>query len=399
MAGFLQGDITLKIEAAGITDVGRKRAGNEDSIFFDDDMQIYVVSDGMGGHLAGEVASRIVVETLRDNMKEFIKDISEDKFVQYDDTISADANKVKTCIHLANSEVFRLSHSEEKYRGMGATISAVYIVDPILIIGNVGDSPIYLIRNGSVEMVSVLHTVMAEHAALAPKGAKPLSEKYRHMITRAMGVKEEVQPDFSEMSYFPGDTLVLCSDGLSDKASPEDIMQIALEHDSAQSACQALVDTANARGGDDNITVIVIRILGDAEETDTAGTPPAPEETQKKKEEKAAIPTLPKKKPSPSKPQKPKRPTLSRPVAVEYDTDEASFRSIIDVLNEKGFYIKTLEPISEGTELFLTFTDPETDDSFAASGRVTLRTQNGLEVEFINLTPDQEAEIKKFSKI
>jgi protein phosphatase len=397
-----QGDTDLKIETAGITDVGRKRSGNEDSLFYDDEMQIYVVSDGMGGHVAGEVASRIVVETFRDKMKEFVGDVEEKGFYNYDETLSADANKINTCIHLANKNVFETASENDGYRGMGATVSTIFIVDRMLVIGNVGDSPIYLIRDGEVELISVMHTVMAEHAALAPEGAKPLSEKYRHMITRAMGIKPEVQPDFSEMPFFPGDNIVICSDGLSDKASPEDIMEVVLQHDSVQNACQALVDMANSRGGDDNITVIVLRFHnGDEDEEDTvpsleeAETDPSFEHPSEEATDPGVLEDHPPDAPAVEKKAWPK---LSRAIAVEYDTDEASFRSMVREFDETGFFIKTLEPIPEGQELMLTITDPETDDSVMVDGRVKQRTQSGLEIEFINLTPEEKEEILAFSK-
>ncbi|MFC1815518.1 PP2C family protein-serine/threonine phosphatase [Thermodesulfobacteriota bacterium] len=247
------------IESAGITDVGMKRKGNEDALFLDDEAKLYVVADGMGGHQAGEVASGIVVDTMRDYMQRFNEDAEVEEMADFDENLSKEANRLLSSIHLANLGVNQVSHTKESYRGMGSTVSAVYFTDETLIAANVGDSPIYLVHNGTIERLSVLHTVSAEHAALDPEGAQNLGREYRHMLTRAMGVEETVEPDVSEISHFKGDTLVISSDGLSDKVSPEKILDIVTK-ERPEKACQALVDLANERGGEDNVTVIVLKV-------------------------------------------------------------------------------------------------------------------------------------------
>ncbi len=142
---------------------------------------------------------------------------------------------------------------------MGSTLSAVSFINGTLAVANVGDSPIYLIHNRGIELLSVLHTVMAEHAAVDPEGAKQLGSQFHHMLTRAMGIGEAVKPDISEISCFKGDIFVISSDGLSDKVSPQEILAV-VSKENPETACRVLVDLANERGGDDNITLIVIKV-------------------------------------------------------------------------------------------------------------------------------------------
>lgn len=248
------------IESKGISDVGKKRKGNEDAMFLDDSMNLYIVADGMGGHQAGEVASGIVVETIRNYMNQFENNSgtageSEDA----DASISRGANRLVTSIHLANRDVYGLSQKNESYEGMGSTVSAVMFTDESLIAANVGDSPIYLIHKGEIEIISVPHTVLAEQTAIDPDFAKSLAPRFAHMLTRAVGIGETIKPDVCETPFFKGDILVLSSDGLSDKVAPEEILQ-TVGREQTHKACMALVDLANERGGDDNITVIVLKV-------------------------------------------------------------------------------------------------------------------------------------------
>lgn len=248
----------IVVESAGISDVGIKRSGNEDSMFLDDEHKLYVVADGMGGHQAGEVASGLVVDTIRDYMQRFHEDDNVEELEDVNETLSKEANRLLSSVHLANLGVNKVSHTKESYRGMGATVSAVYFVDDTLIIANVGDSPIYLIHNGRIELLSVLHTVIAEQEALDPEGAKNLGREFRHMLTRAMGIQETVEPDICEIPIFKGDVVVISSDGLSDKVNPEEILDV-VKREKTDRACQTLVNMANERGGDDNVTVIVLK--------------------------------------------------------------------------------------------------------------------------------------------
>jgi protein phosphatase len=247
------------VESAGISDIGRKRNQNEDSLFFDDNMGLYVVADGMGGHLAGEVASKLVVDTIRDFIKQQKENDEPEEVLDSDNNLSKEANYLLSGIELSNQIVHQTSLKNESYHGMGSTVSAVYFTNETLIVANVGDSPIYLIRDGSIELISVLHTVFAEQTARDPEYADLLGNEFKHVLTRAMGVDDSVQVHVYETPVYKNDILVISSDGLSDKASPEEILQV-VKRKSSDKACQELVDLANERGGDDNVTTIVLKV-------------------------------------------------------------------------------------------------------------------------------------------
>ena len=249
----------IVIESAGITDRGKKRQANEDSLFLEDALGLYVVADGMGGHQAGEVASRLVVETIGDYIKNCQENVDANNPVCCDENLSKEANRLLSGIQLSNKVVHEAAQGNSSYRGMGSTVSAVYFTDGTLIAANVGDSPIYLIRDGHVKLLSVPHTVLAEQAALNPENAEKLGLEFRHVLTRAMGTEESVKADIYEIQCFKDDILVISSDGLSDKASPDEIQKL-VNGNGSDAACQRLVDLANDRGGDDNVTAIVLKV-------------------------------------------------------------------------------------------------------------------------------------------
>jgi protein phosphatase len=249
----------IVIESAGITDIGRRRKQNEDALFVDDAMRLYVVADGMGGHNAGEVASRLVVETISDYIKQDPAAHQMDDRADAIANLSKEAMRLLSGIHLSNHVVHKTSLSDASYKGMGSTISAVYFTDKTFIVANVGDSPIYLIREGKIKLLSVPHTLMAEQLELDPENAELLWSDFKHVLTRAMGVDKSVKADVSEVEFCKNDILVISSDGLSDKATPEEILELVYNRRSDK-ACQGLVDLANARGGDDNITAIVLKV-------------------------------------------------------------------------------------------------------------------------------------------
>ena len=248
----------IVIESAGITDRGKKRKANEDALFLEDSMGLYVVADGMGGHLAGEVASKMVVDTMGDYVKS-CQEKAEGDPINCNETLSKEANQLLSSIHLSNKVVHEAACDNHSYRGMGSTVSAVYFTEGTFIAANVGDSPIYLIRDGNIKLLSVPHTVVAEQTALDPANAEKLGMEFRHVLTRAMGTEEYVKADIYELQCFRDDILVISSDGLSDKASPEEIQQL-VDGNGSDAACRRLVDLANDRGGDDNITAIVLKV-------------------------------------------------------------------------------------------------------------------------------------------
>jgi protein phosphatase len=242
----------VTVESAGYSDVGKKRPSNEDCIFIDDDEGLYLVADGMGGHQAGEVASSLVVQSIRDYLGGF-RCLDGDASPR--GNLSPKAHRLLEGIEWSNRVVHQTASEHERYRGMGSTVAAVYFSDDTLIAANVGDSPIYLVRHGVVSLLSVPHTLQADlpsEAQVAFMG---------NILTRAVGPKHAVEPDICELSCFKGDQLVICSDGLSTKVTPEEISAITAAQPPGDS-CRALVQLANDRGGDDNISALVLRVTG-----------------------------------------------------------------------------------------------------------------------------------------
>ncbi|MCX8043544.1 MAG: protein phosphatase 2C domain-containing protein [Desulfobacterota bacterium] len=244
----------IQVEAAGLSDVGRIRENNEDAYLIDEVNRLYLVADGMGGHQAGEVASNLVITTFQRLLQHPLSETE-----AQDNLLSPEANRLAALIHAANKAVYEKSLERDEYRGMGSTLAAVYYTDATFIVANVGDSPVYLVRGRSIEPLSVTHTVAAEFGATHPERLHQLPEKVQHMLTRAIGIGPEIVPDICELQGFKGDIIVLCSDGLSNKVSLEEIAEIAGAEPPA-AACRRLVTLANQRGGEDNITVIILKI-------------------------------------------------------------------------------------------------------------------------------------------
>jgi protein phosphatase len=213
----------------------------------------------MGGHRAGEVASQLVVKTMGEYVKSSMGNSDRRQAHDFDETLSHEANRLLSSIHMSNQVVQEASLENKSYRGMGSTVSAVYFTDSTLIAANVGDSPIYLVRDGKIKLLSVPHTFLAEQKALNPENAEKLGMEFRHVLTRAVGTERSVKADICEIQCFRDDIIIISSDGLNDRVSPEEIREI-VRNIIPQAACQNLVNLANDRGGDDNITVIVLKI-------------------------------------------------------------------------------------------------------------------------------------------
>ncbi len=247
------------VESASITDKGKKRKTNEDALILEDALGLYVVADGMGGHRAGDTASRLVVTTIGDSVKKAMANDDSDQVGDFDDTLSWEANLLLDSIHRSNQVVHDASLTKSSYRGMGSTVSAVYFTENTLIAANVGDSPIYLVRDGKIKLLSVPHTFLEEQKALNPEKAAKLGMEFRHVLTRAVGTEKTLKPDIYEIQCFRDDIIVISSDGLNDKVSSQEILGLA-RNNRPEAACQKLVKLANDRGGDDNITVIVLKV-------------------------------------------------------------------------------------------------------------------------------------------
>ncbi len=247
------------VESASITDKGKKRKANEDALILEDALGLYVVADGMGGHRAGDIASRLVVETIGEYIRKSMDNDHCAQTADFDETLSLEANRLLSSIRMSNQVVHEASLANRSCRGMGSTVSAICFTDSTLIAANVGDSPIYLVRDGKIKLLSVPHTFLAEQKTLDPENAEKLGMEFRHVLTRAVGTDKSVKTDIYEIQCFRDDILVISSDGLSDKVSQEEILELA-HNNGPNAASQKLVELANDRGGDDNITVIVLKV-------------------------------------------------------------------------------------------------------------------------------------------
>ncbi len=249
------------VQAAGCSDIGKIRQANEDCFLVDKPTGLYVVADGMGGHRGGEVASRIAIETLGAFMR------TETSVSDGTDTFPPDgsptnaASHLRQSIRLSNRKVYERSVSDQACKGMGTTVSALYLSGNAIITANVGDSPIYLIRNGEIENLYTPHTLLHDQTKIPKSMEGKISEsKLGHILTRAVGIRSDVDVDIVETPCFSDDIIVICSDGLSGKITRREIRDLVSQHN-PETACKKLTNLANQRGGEDNITVIVVRVI------------------------------------------------------------------------------------------------------------------------------------------
>ena len=249
------------IEAFGRTDVGRRRKINEDSFLVSPEMSLYAVCDGMGGHNAGEVASRMATETI----SAFIERSAVEKEITWpwglDASLSFDANRVKTAIRLANARVFQAADNREELTGMGTTVVAALISGDVMTVGSAGDSRCYLVRGGELKQLTrddswvsaalgegILNSDDVEHHPL------------RNVITKAVGARDAIDLDVLVHDLQPGDLVMLCSDGLHGMVSDQEIGRILQSSlDSLEEASARLIEAANEAGGRDNVTVVLLR--------------------------------------------------------------------------------------------------------------------------------------------
>ena len=251
---------TFQLQIAGQTDIGRVRVNNEDAFCNLADSGLLLVADGMGGHASGEVASKLAIDIIKEY---FTKATEDSRFIEtYDEDFSEDSNRLGSAVRLANKAIFEASHSDVQWRGMGTTIVAALIRNNKLSIAHVGDSRIYLIRAGNIEQLTDDHSVVAEQVKreLISREEANKSE-IKNILTRALGTEADVEVDLEEMNLLDNDILLLCSDGLSNMISDDEIMAVALSDDDPVLTCKKLVNIANDNGGKDNITVVVARLV------------------------------------------------------------------------------------------------------------------------------------------
>jgi protein phosphatase len=252
--------MTLAVEVAGKTDVGCVRTNNEDNFGFDSRYGIFVVCDGMGGQAAGEVASKMGVDILLDYFRN--QPLGAVKRSPNGQKGSSGAQNLANAIQLANKTIFHAGQAHNGRNGMGSTIVAVLVRGNSLAIANVGDSRIYLVRQGTIQQLTQDHSLVMEQVR---RGYITLEQaqqsEMQNIILRALGSEEVVEADIEDLVTLPGDVLVMASDGLTRYVPDEDILKIVQRPRGLQQACGELVKTARECGGDDNITCLLVRIV------------------------------------------------------------------------------------------------------------------------------------------
>ncbi len=242
----------MQLSVAARTDVGRIRAGNEDSLYADATQSrgLFIVADGMGGHAAGEVASEMAVTIVAQELAGI-------------ESIHAPGARERLAASLrhANAAIYQRTVREAEKQGMGTTASVLMISDAGYLIGQVGDSRVYLLREGALRQLTKDHSYVQEQVDagyLTPEQAR--YHPYSNVITRCVGANESVEPDLFEGDVLPGDVFLVASDGLTGMVDDRRLQQLLASNAQPRRVVDALIAEANGRGGLDNITAILVQV-------------------------------------------------------------------------------------------------------------------------------------------
>ncbi|MDR7869893.1 MAG: Stp1/IreP family PP2C-type Ser/Thr phosphatase [Tissierellaceae bacterium] len=237
----------------GKTDNGLSRENNQDSLFISDleDLPLFIVADGMGGHNAGEIASNIAVETIKEKFLE-----NRNKLINKDNIIKT----IEESICEANKKIYFEALSTPHYSGMGTTLTMAYIFDESVYIGHIGDSRAYYIDDSGIEQITEDDSLVNE---LIKNGSITKEEAFTHpqrnVITKALGTSIDIDINVQTLEYKVGNILIICSDGLSNMVKENRILDIVKSEENVKLACERLVELAKENGGLDNITIIIIK--------------------------------------------------------------------------------------------------------------------------------------------
>lgn len=248
----------MKITAAGLTDPGQVRKNNEDNYWLDDQIGLMVVADGMGGHAAGEVASQMAVDVVKEQVGNGLKTGKIPAMGERPIHLSDRAQLLATTVQMANEIIYSSAQDRVEKRGMGTTLVAVLADKKSFAVANVGDSRLYLFRAGKLSQVTRDHSLVQEQVSKGLMTAEQAEQSdLKNVLTRALGVGPEVDVDVDEHPLLPGDLLLLCTDGLC-KMMEDGVIESELQKMTTPAdMCVRLVKLANDRGGKDNVTVIV----------------------------------------------------------------------------------------------------------------------------------------------
>jgi protein phosphatase len=250
----------VQIVSGGATSVGRVRTNNEDCYKILETLNLYVLSDGMGGEAHGEIASALAVETIVKHCLETQEDPQVTVFGDMPATWSEKTKRLSSAVHLANQTIYESAQAHPEQHGMGATLTAAWIDGPKLSIAHVGDSRAYMLRSGSLQQLTSDHSLVAEQVRrgiLTPAEAE--KSEMQSVLLRALGAHPEIDVDAEEHTLFGGDILLLCSDGLTRMVTEPEIAGTLQAEPDPLKAANRLIELANDQGGADNVTVIVVR--------------------------------------------------------------------------------------------------------------------------------------------
>jgi len=250
----------MRTEGAGLTSVGRVRENNEDFFQILPRHNLYLLADGMGAHAAGEVASRMAVETIARYLT--------DKEVTWPVDVKREASAAERLVYAirkANAQVFESAKSEPKWRDMGTTVVAMQLVGDRIVIVHVGDSRAYRWRGGALQCLTRDHSLAAESPEQYAKYAAVFGQqRLKNIVTRAIGVEHTVEMDTFEEQAQAGDRYLLCSDGLTGMLEDAELAALlSRDGGNLETLCKTLVASANERGGRDNITVVLVEVVGE----------------------------------------------------------------------------------------------------------------------------------------
>ena len=251
----------LRLSGVVRSDVGHKRDLNEDSYYLDADLGLFVVADGMGGAASGEVASRLVAETVGDYLRHYLNQPPEadERYDYRNGALSPTANTLMQAIHLANDMVFDTAEKNQQHHGMGSTLALLMVDGDHVVIANVGDSRVFRMRNGTLERLTVDHRVVDDpkfRGMIDPEAT--IMNTLGTTLTRAMGVHPEIDPDVRRTPFEEGDLFLLCTDGLTDFVQEQMIARVLAMSRTMDQKASDLIELALAGGGRDNVTVILV---------------------------------------------------------------------------------------------------------------------------------------------
>jgi serine/threonine protein phosphatase PrpC len=255
------GGVYLQISTGGATHVGMVRTNNEDCYRIVPALSLYVLADGMGGEAHGEIASALAVEIVVKHCIEGQENPASRLFGEPKPGLNPRSQRLLSAIHLANQKVFQSAEEHPEQEGMGATLTAAWIDDMQLSVGHVGDSRLYLLRTGQLQQLTSDHSLVAEQVRRGILTANEAEQSnLQSVLLRALGTQPEVEVDIEQVPLFPGDVLLLCSDGLTRMVTEPEIAGTLQAEPDPQRAAEKLIEHANEGGGIDNVSVIVVSL-------------------------------------------------------------------------------------------------------------------------------------------